>query len=277
MTVFTEDFIRSDVSGLDGQTVDLGVNNWFLTWNGSGVFSNSFSQTTTPSNPSGAALATLAGDHVQTITTAAVSAGVSTNQTGSFFLSFGSNDEYGSINYWQLQVRGDFNDGLWRYSVSVALTNGNLFTLNDFNTSFMTGSIVNVGDTLTFQVTGQDTATVAVVKQNGVTLGTYGQAAMLAAGMVAGDFALLPDGTFDVIGTSGNVANDNRIDAYTDTATAWPPGPINYRLPAMSSDVPYLQGNDRYQTVLCVNRGTATTPPEFRYWFAGPPSWDESV
>lgn len=50
-----------------------------------------------------------------------------------------------------------------------------------------------------------------------------------------------------------------------------------WRMPARTSDIRYLVGNDRYQVVVLANEGTSTTPPEFRYWFAGPPDWESSI
>lgn len=276
MTTFTEDFNRTDVTGLAGADLSLGQNTWHLTKNGSGVFSNTFASS--QFFYAGASLSTGASsDHVVTVTTAAVSAGTSLNEEGFFGIDLCMNDSEFSVSGWEVDIHGTFNDGLWRYAVLVALTDGRVFNLNTLATSFMTGSIVQVGDTLTFQVVGQGTATVATLKQNGATVASFGQTELLAAGMVSGDFSLLPNGAWTQVVVGGNTANDNRIDNYTETVTAWPVGPVNHRLPALSSDVPYIQGNDRYQTLLCVNRGSTTTPPEFRYWYAGPPSWDESV
>lgn len=48
-------------------------------------------------------------------------------------------------------------------------------------------------------------------------------------------------------------------------------------IPALTSDVPFLQSNDRYQLVVCVDQGTSTTTAEFRHWYAGPPLWSEAV
>ncbi len=45
--------------------------------------------------------------------------------------------------------------------------------------------------------------------------------------------------------------------------------------PKRSSDVPFVVGTDRYQLVVCARQGTSSTAPEFRYWYAGPPSWSE--
>jgi hypothetical protein len=43
--------------------------------------------------------------------------------------------------------------------------------------------------------------------------------------------------------------------------------------PAITSDIPFLVANDRYQTVVLADSGTTTTPPEFRYWYAAAPEW----
>lgn len=39
----------------------------------------------------------------------------------------------------------------------------------------------------------------------------------------------------------------------------------------------FLTSNDRYQVVTCSYGGTSSTPPEFRYWYAAPPSWGEEL
>lgn len=41
--------------------------------------------------------------------------------------------------------------------------------------------------------------------------------------------------------------------------------------------IPYIVGNDRYQIVCCTDTGTDSSPPVFRYWYAGPPLWDEAL
>lgn len=41
--------------------------------------------------------------------------------------------------------------------------------------------------------------------------------------------------------------------------------------------IPYITGNDRYQIVCCTDTGTTGSPPLFRYWYAGPPMWDEAL
>lgn len=46
-------------------------------------------------------------------------------------------------------------------------------------------------------------------------------------------------------------------------------------LPPLQSDVPFLVSNDRYQVVAVPYRGTTTTTPEFRYWYANAPNWDD--
>lgn len=44
-----------------------------------------------------------------------------------------------------------------------------------------------------------------------------------------------------------------------------------------SSDVPFLVANDRHAVIACVAPGDATSMPEFRHWFAGPPPWTEHL
>ena len=43
------------------------------------------------------------------------------------------------------------------------------------------------------------------------------------------------------------------------------------------SGITFLVSNDRYQVVACSFGGTLSTPPEFRYWYAGPAPWAESI
>lgn len=45
----------------------------------------------------------------------------------------------------------------------------------------------------------------------------------------------------------------------------------------ISSNIPYITSNDRYQVVLCADLGSSTTTAEFRYWYAAPPLWGEAV
>lgn len=42
-----------------------------------------------------------------------------------------------------------------------------------------------------------------------------------------------------------------------------------------SRGIPFIVGNDRYQIVCCADTGTASSAPEFRYWYAGVPAWGE--
>lgn len=44
-----------------------------------------------------------------------------------------------------------------------------------------------------------------------------------------------------------------------------------------TSDIMFLEANDRYQVVACAKRGTATTTSEFRYWYANAPLWNEAL
>lgn len=44
-----------------------------------------------------------------------------------------------------------------------------------------------------------------------------------------------------------------------------------------TSDIPFLQANDRYQVVAVSKRGTATTTTEFRYWYANEPGWGDRL
>lgn len=60
------------------------------------------------------------------------------------------------------------------------------------------------------------------------------------------------------------------------------PGILNYlnnkwAAYSLASDVPFIQGNDRYQVVVLAKQGTSTVAPEFRYWYAGPPEWEGSL
>lgn len=41
--------------------------------------------------------------------------------------------------------------------------------------------------------------------------------------------------------------------------------------------VPFLGANDRYQVVVCSDSGTSSSAPEFRYWYASTPTWEESL
>jgi hypothetical protein len=43
------------------------------------------------------------------------------------------------------------------------------------------------------------------------------------------------------------------------------------------SGITFLTSNDRYQVVACSYGGSLSTPPEFRYWYAGPAPWAESL
>jgi hypothetical protein len=43
------------------------------------------------------------------------------------------------------------------------------------------------------------------------------------------------------------------------------------------SGIIFLTSNDRYQVVSCSYGGTFSTPPEFRYWYAGPAPWAEDL
>lgn len=43
------------------------------------------------------------------------------------------------------------------------------------------------------------------------------------------------------------------------------------------SGIIFLTSNDRYQVVACSYGGTLDTPPEFRYWYAGPAPWAEDL
>lgn len=75
------------------------------------------------------------------------------------------------------------------------------------------------------------------------------------------------NGTYYASNTWGAIALE--LDG-TDTAGAG-------ALATLASDVPYLTSNDRYEIALCADRGTSTTDPEFRHWYAGPPLWGEAV
>lgn len=41
--------------------------------------------------------------------------------------------------------------------------------------------------------------------------------------------------------------------------------------------IPFIAGNDRYQVVVCADRGTSAAIPSFRYWYAGAPLWNEEL
>lgn len=43
------------------------------------------------------------------------------------------------------------------------------------------------------------------------------------------------------------------------------------------SGILFLTSNDRYQVVACSYGGTLDVAPEFRYWYAAPPSWAEEL
>lgn len=43
------------------------------------------------------------------------------------------------------------------------------------------------------------------------------------------------------------------------------------------SGILFLTSNDRYQVVTCSYGGTLDVAPEFRYWYAAPPSWAEEL
>lgn len=86
----------------------------------------------------------------------------------------------------------------------------------------------------------------------------------------------LPGFLGDDITGSVSVNGVPYVFPYSGPAT----GLARFRLVALESDVPFLLGNDRYQTVDCVAAGTSPgdgTAPEFRYWYAGPPPWAEAL
>lgn len=41
--------------------------------------------------------------------------------------------------------------------------------------------------------------------------------------------------------------------------------------------IPFLSGNDRYQVIVCADRGTASSTPQFRYWFANGQQWGHEL
>lgn len=43
------------------------------------------------------------------------------------------------------------------------------------------------------------------------------------------------------------------------------------------SGIIFLTANDRYQVISCSFGGDSSNPPEFRYWYAGPPGWAENL
>jgi hypothetical protein len=43
------------------------------------------------------------------------------------------------------------------------------------------------------------------------------------------------------------------------------------------SGIIFLVSNDRYQVISCSYGGSLSFPPEFRYWYAGPPPWAEDL
>lgn len=78
--------------------------------------------------------------------------------------------------------------------------------------------------------------------------------------------------------------------AFTSTATVFRYGAARYGntvygglaprnvIPTRNvSGIIFLTSNDRYQVVSCSYGGTLDTPPEFRYWFAAPPAWAETL
>lgn len=44
-----------------------------------------------------------------------------------------------------------------------------------------------------------------------------------------------------------------------------------------TSGILFFASNDRYQVVVCAYGGTLDVAPEFRYWYAAPPSWAEEL
>lgn len=65
-------------------------------------------------------------------------------------------------------------------------------------------------------------------------------------------------------------------DAWVWMTVEWYPQTYG-SLPPLSSDVPFLSANDRYQVVAMPFRGSTTTIPEFRMWYAGAPLWNEEL
>lgn len=41
--------------------------------------------------------------------------------------------------------------------------------------------------------------------------------------------------------------------------------------------IPFIAGNDRYQVVVCADRGTTSSTPQFRYWFANGQQWGHEL
>lgn len=41
--------------------------------------------------------------------------------------------------------------------------------------------------------------------------------------------------------------------------------------------IPFMVGNDRYQVVVCADKGTASSSPQFRYWFASGQQWGHEL
>lgn len=66
---------------------------------------------------------------------------------------------------------------------------------------------------------------------------------------------------------------------------AYPFGTVPYigGLPAtitpidLQVGIPFMTGNDRYQVVVCADRGTSTSTPRFRYWYANGPLWGHEL
>ena len=41
--------------------------------------------------------------------------------------------------------------------------------------------------------------------------------------------------------------------------------------------IPFIAGNDRYQVIVCADRGTSASTPQFRYWFANGQQWGHEL
>ncbi len=41
--------------------------------------------------------------------------------------------------------------------------------------------------------------------------------------------------------------------------------------------IPFMAGNDRYEVVVCADRGTSSSTPQFRYWYANGPTWGHEL
>ncbi len=41
--------------------------------------------------------------------------------------------------------------------------------------------------------------------------------------------------------------------------------------------IPFITGNDRYQVIVCADKGTSGSTPQFRYWFANGQQWGHEL